>query len=158
MATIKNIYNWATATCAARECCPAEISSKLLRKGVAADTVDALIARLIDEGFIDEARYARAYVSDKFRFERWGRIKIRYSLRHLQIPDALIDEALAAIPDEDYRDALRQFLQGKVRTTKARNDYELYQKLVRAALSRGYEPDCIRQELERQIKCFDMDD
>lgn len=158
MPVVKDIYNWATATCAARECCVVEIASKLLRKGVPSEAVDALTDRLVSEGFIDHARYARAYASDKFRFERWGRIKIRYSLRHLQIPDELIDSALAEIPEADYREALHQFLESKARTTKARNDYELYQKLVRAALTRGFEPECIRRELEQLIKCYDMDD
>lgn len=158
MPVVKDIYNWGTATCAARECCVAEIASKLLRKGVPSEAVDALTDRLVSEGFIDHARYARAYASDKFRFERWGRIKIRYSLRHLQIPDELIDGALAEIPEADYREALHQFLESKARTTKARNDYELYQKLVRAALARGFEPECIRRELEQLIKCYDMDD
>lgn len=158
MPVVKDIYNWATATCAARECCVAEIASKLLRKGVPSEAVDALTDRLVSEGFIDHARYARAYASDKFRFERWGRIKIRYSLRHLQIPDELIDSALAEIPEADYREALHQFLESKARTTKARNEYELYQKLVRAALARGFEPECIRRELEQLIKCYDMDD
>lgn len=158
MPVVKDIYNWATATCAARECCVAEIASKLLRKGVPSEAVDALTDRLVSEGFIDHARYARAYASDKFRFERWGRIKIRYSLRHLQIPDELIDSALAEISEADYREALHQFLESKARTTKARNDYELYQKLVRAALARGFEPECIRRELEQLIKCYDMDD
>lgn len=158
MPVVKDIYNWATAACAARECCVAEIASKLLRKGVPSEAVDALTDRLVSEGFIDHARYARAYASDKFRFERWGRIKIRYSLRHLQIPDELINSALAEIPEADYREALHQFLESKARTTKARNDYELYQKLVRAALARGFEPECIRRELEQLIKCYDMDD
>lgn len=158
MPVVKDIYNWATAACAARECCVAEIASKLLRKGVPSEAVDALTDRLVSEGFIDHARYARAYASDKFRFERWGRIKIRYSLRHLQIPDELIDSALAEISEADYREALHQFLESKARTTKARNDYELYQKLVRAALARGFEPECIRRELEQLIKCYDMDD
>lgn len=158
MPVVKDIYNWATAACAARECCVAEIASKLLRKGVPSEAVDALTDRLVSEGFIDHARYARAYASDKFRFERWGRIKIRYSLRHLQIPDEFIDSALAEIPEADYREALHQFLESKARTTKARNDYELYQKLVRAALARGFEPECIRRELEQLIKCYDMDD
>lgn len=158
MPVVKDIYNWATAACAARECCVAEIASKLLRKGVPSEAVDALTDRLVSEGFIDHARYARAYASDKFRFERWGRIKIRYSLRFLQIPDEFIDSALAEIPEADYREALHQFLESKARTTKARNDYELYQKLVRAALARGFEPECIRRELEQLIKCYDMDD
>lgn len=158
MPVVKDIYNWATAACAARECCVTEIASKLLRKGVPSEAVDALTDRLVSEGFIDHARYARAYASDKFRFERWGRIKIRYSLRHLQIPDELIDSALAEISEADYREALHQFLESKARTTKARNDYELYQKLVRAALARGFEPECIRRELEQLIKCYDMDD
>lgn len=60
---------------------PQRDSQKLLAKGATPDEVDETLGRLETESYIDEARYARAFVNDKFRFDHWGRIKIRYALR-----------------------------------------------------------------------------
>lgn len=145
-------YAWASATCAARECCGSEIASKLCRKGVTRAEAEAVVERLTDEGFIDEERYVRAYVSDKFRFDRWGRIKIRHALRHLNLPEQLVEQALAEISEEDYRTVLADFLAARNRTVKADDDYERYRKLATAALNRGFEPAAVRAELERQLR------
>ena len=53
---------------------------------------------------------------------------------------------------------LADFLTAKERTTKAKTDYERYQKLVRAALNRGFEPDCVRHELQRRADAWQMDE
>lgn len=156
--TPNDLYLWATTQCAARECCPADIAAKLQRKGATPDEADALVARLTDENYLNEERYARAFASDKFRFDRWGRIKIRYALRMQRIPDSCIDIALNEIPEADYRAALADFITAKERCTKAKTDYERYQKLVRAAMNRGFEPECVRNELQRRANEWDMDE
>lgn len=74
------------------------------------------------------------------------------------IPDTDIDEALAEIPEADYRAALAEFLKVKERSTKAKNEYERYQKPVRAALNRGYEPDCVRAALQKLADSAEMEE
>ena len=118
-----DLYLWATTQCAARECCPSDIAAKLQRKGATPDEAEALVARLTDENYLNEERYARAFASDKFRFDHWGRIKIRYALRMQRISDSCIDEALADIPEADYRAVLADFLTAKERTTSVTKNW-----------------------------------
>lgn len=136
-------YQWATNRCAQKEYCCSEIAQKLRTKGAAPDEVDEVLARLQAERYIDEARYARAFVNDKFRFDHWGRIKIRYALRQKGVADNDIEDALAQIADDDYRQTLADFVAARRRTTKGDTPYAINQKIARAAITRGFEPQLV---------------
>ena len=102
-----------------------------------------LLERLVNEKYIDEARYAEAFVSDKFRFDHWGRIKIGHALRQKGIADSLISEALEHIDEDEYRTLLTDFIESKRRTTKGDTPYAINQKIARAAITRGFEPHLV---------------
>ena len=138
-----DFYLWATSRCAVKEYCCSEIASKLQQKGATPDETEALLERLVNEKYIDEARYAAAFVSDKFRFDHWGRIKINHALRQKGIADSLIREALEAIDEEEYRTMLTEFIQSKRRTTKGDTPYAVNQKIARSAITRGFEPHLV---------------
>lgn len=140
-------YLWATSRCAQKEYCRSEIAAKLRTKGASADEAEDLLNRLEEEHYIDELRYATAFVSDKFRFDHWGRIKIRYALRQKGISDSNIDEAMDQIDEEAYTKALCDFINAKRRTAKGDTPYAVNQKVARAALSRGYEPNIVFEKL-----------
>lgn len=142
-----DLYRWASAQCARKETCRSEITAKLLAKGMPGDEADALLARLEREGYLDEARYARAYAADKFRFNHWGRVKIRYMLLHKGVSDCDIDTALGEIAEEEYGEALRQFLAARLRATDGGDPTLAGQKAARAAITRGYEPQLVFQAL-----------
>lgn len=145
---------WATTRCAQRECCRQDIRKKWMDGGLDEDLCERLLDRLEDEGFIDESRYARAFVHDKLEYDHWGRIKMTQALRLKGIRRSTIDEAMAEVIDEDhYREVLRHILQQKIRTLSFDTDdreesYKALQKLVRFAASRGFEPDLIFQETD----------
>lgn len=135
-------YNYAANLCARREYCATDIAQLLYRHKVEADEIEAIVKRLIDERFIDHERYVRAFINDKFRFAHWGRIKIRYALRQKGIDDNLINSAFdEMIREEDYEQAVKDFIQARLKATRGRTPYEVRQKVMRAALSRGYEMD-----------------
>lgn len=143
-------YLWATSRCAVKEYCCAEIATKLQQKGATPDEIDALLERLVHEKYIDEARYAQAFVSDKFRFDHWGRVKISHALRQKGIADSLIREALSAIDEEEYLEALKDFIQSKRRTTKGDTPYAVNQKIARAAITRGFESHMVFDRLQME--------
>lgn len=143
-----DLYAWAAARCARQECSRRDISTKLVGKGATAAEVREVVDRLVGEGFIDDARYARAFVADKFRFEHWGRVKISYMLHLKGLPDNVVDEALQQIDEAQYAETLKDFLEGKLRTVRAATPYALRQKVARAAISRGFEPDLVFQVLD----------
>lgn len=143
-----DLYAWAAARCARQECSRRDISTKLVGKGATAAEAREVVDRLVGEGFIDDARYARAFVADKFRFEHWGRVKISYMLHLKGLPDNVVDAALQQIDEAQYAETLKDFLEGKLRTVRAATPYALRQKVARAAISRGFEPDLVFQALD----------
>ena len=139
------------ALCAQAEHCEQEMRDKLKRWELDTPAADRIIARLQKERYIDDARYARAFVKDKIRYNKWGRRKVEQALWQKRIADYIRQQVLGEIDENEYLDVLRPLLKQKRRTTKAENDYALNQKLVRFALGRGFTFDLIRQ-------CLDVND
>ena len=135
----------AAAYCSSAEHCTAEVVAKLDAWGIPAEGQARILARLVQEHYIDEARYARFYINDKFRFNKWGRNKIIQGLRAKKIPASVYAVELEGIDEEAYLDILRSLLEAKRRDVKARNSYERDCKLIRFALGRGYEMEAIRR-------------
>ena len=143
-----DLYAWAAARCARQECSRRDISTKLVGKGATAAEAREVVDRLVGEGFIDDARYARAFVADKFRFEHWGRVKISYMLLLKWLPVNFVDESLQQIDEAQYAETLKDFLEGKLRTVRAATPYALGRKVAGAGISRGFEPDLVFQALD----------
>ena len=135
--------NKAAAYCTLCERCVSEVSAKLTAWGVPHGEQQKITARLIEEKFIDELRYCRAFVNDKLRFNRWGRIKIMAALRDKHLPQEHIGEAIANIDDEQYAEILKEVIANKRKELKGKDDFATRQKLVRHAASRGFEPALI---------------
>ncbi len=137
----KEAASKAAALCSAGEQCISQIEEKLTLWGQSPDAVARIIDMLVKEKFIDEARFARAYALDKFRYNGWGRIKLAYNLRHLGISGTDLASGIAAIEEEEYHETLRSLLATKARSVKAPSAYERNGKLIRFAIGRGFEMD-----------------
>ena len=147
--TEQNIaYNKAALLCSRSEKCTAEIQEKLQLWGLSGDESEPVIEKLIDEKYIDDERYARAYVKDKFRFNRWGKQKIAYMLRAKKIPEEIINRALDEIEDLGYSEKLIKLLEDKAHSIKAQNAFDKRSKLMHFALSRGFESGEIYKALK----------
>ena len=135
--------NKAAAYCTLCERCISEVSTKLTAWGVPHYEQQKIIARLIEEKFIDEKRYCHAFVNDKVKFNRWGRIKITAALRDKRLSQEHIKEALEDIDEDVYIQALKETIDIKRRELKEKDDLATQQKIIRHAASRGYEPALI---------------
>lgn len=138
----------AAAYCSSSEHCLSELSQKLSDWGMGKEAIENILEYLIKERYIDENRYCRSFVNDKFQYNKWGRNKIAQALWQKRIPQDISDHWLKQIDDEAYFNLLKELLSNKKRSTKAQNNYELNAKLVRFALSRGFEMEIIRKCLE----------
>lgn len=136
-------YSKAAAICSREEKCSSEVLKKLVDWGADTELADEILLKLIQEKFIDDTRYACAFVKDKFRFNKWGRVKISYMLRQKEISTETINLALEEINDEDYLEILTKLLQDKERKTTAKNKFDKKAKLLRFAQSHGFENDLI---------------
>ena len=125
--------------------------------GIDESVQDRIIPRLINERYIDDERYARAFVKDKIRYNKWGRRKVQQALWLKHIDPEIQQRVLNEIDDSEYLDVLRPLVRQKRKTVKAESDYELNQKLVRFALGRGFTFDIIRQCLNVDEDDFETD-
>lgn len=148
-------YNKFSAQCALTEYCCSDIRKKMLRLEMDEDVIERVIRHLTKEGFIDEARYANAFVRDKFHHNRWGRIRIEQKLRMKGISQHLIDDAMLEIDEDDARETLLHLLEKKLPSVKGRNTYEIKAKLMRFAMSRGFDMDLIRSVADEVISDAD---
>ena len=133
------------AYCASAEHCRAELTEKMQRWGLAYDTVNRIVTQLEHENFIDEERYCRAFINDKYRFAKWGKVKIAQALHLKKIPPYVYSLMLNNIDEEEYLGILRRLLEAKRKSVRATDAYEQNGKLVRFALSRGFEMKDIRR-------------
>ncbi|MBP3229019.1 MAG: RecX family transcriptional regulator [Bacteroidaceae bacterium] len=146
--TAEQALNRAAAKCAAQECCVSDIVAACLRWGLVLDEAESVAARLEAEGYIDENRYARAFVHDKVAYDHWGRVKIRAALRQKGISDSDIRAALDTVDEEQYEANLCAFLKAKSKSLPAETDERKgREKVAAAALRRGYEPELVFRQL-----------
>lgn len=147
------------AYCSGAERCEQDVRKKI--QVLAPDEQDRIVERLRKEGFISDERYAESFVKDKFRFNRWGRIKIAYELRQKGFSSALIERGLQAIDEEKYLLALQTILKDKKRSMKSGDSRADYAKLFRFAASRGFESNLISRALKElgsdEEDTFDME-
>lgn len=133
--------------CARREKSPAEVLTLLKRWGLDDNQSQEIIQKLKAEKFIDESRYASAFVRDKFRFEHWGLIKIKYGLIQKGIAKPVAEKALATINQKEYQEMIRNELIKKRKLMK-NTAAECWQKLARFGTSRGYEMEIMHDMLD----------
>ena len=133
----------ATTLCSQREYCIEEIRSKLLQWGASDTDCESIINTLVKENFINERRYAGAFVRDKFKYNKWGRIKIAALLRIKKIPPEIINSALNEIDNDSYYNTLREMIMSHRTKVKAKNQYDLKGKLLRYGLSKGFESNLL---------------
>lgn len=133
--------------CSRAEHCEQDIWDKLRGCEISADEKREIVEWLIKERFVDNSRYARAYVKDKFQFNKWGRKKIWMMLKAKSIDDDVIHEALTEIDDEKYIEVLRELIDSQRKKIKGKSEYEVKGKLYNYALSRGFEGGIISRIL-----------
>ena len=139
----QSAYFKATAICSRGEICTFDIQAKLKAWGLMEEDAKGVITQLAKEKYLDDERFARAYVKDKFRFNNWGRQKIAYMLNAKKIGKEIQEAAFEEIEEETYSDKLLKLLTDKERTIKAKDQYDKRNKLMRFAMGRGFESNVI---------------
>lgn len=132
--TRNRIRTW----CDLQERAHSDVVKKLYSWGVYRDEIDQIISELISDNYLNEERFARAFVSGKFRIKKWGWNKIETELKRKQVSKYSIAIAKKELEEEDYLGTLKQLIEKKRPLVKAKSDWELNQKLIRFAMSKGY--------------------
>lgn len=138
----------AESYCAFQERAQQEVRDKLYSWGLYSNDVEATISQLIEDNFLNEERFARAYARGKFRIKGWGKIKIKQGLKMKQISSPLIRIALTEIDAGEYYARLESLIIKKNQMIHEENSYKRKHKLFQYALGRGYESNLIAEVLE----------
>ncbi len=148
----RNLVAMADA-CVRREMCCREIREKLQRRELPKGMIDTIVDELVRQRFIDEQRYAQAFVRDKLRFNGWGRRKIVMALKMKSIPDEVIREAMAQVDDagEEYKEKLLEVAAAKAKRLNL-EDIKDQAKLYRFLAGRGYSGDEISMAMRTMRK------
>lgn len=149
--------NRAAALCARSEQAPGDIREKLVKWGLNSHDADAILHKLTEQGFLNEERFARAFVKDRFAFNGWGRIKIAHQLRQKGIPAEVISDAMSVIDEEEYRQRLTELLRAKWRSVNDRAPRAAWAAMMRFAASRGFEAT-LSGECVKTVTKLDVED
>lgn len=137
--------------CTTAEKCDADVRTYLYKQNVDNNIIANIIDRLKNENYIDEERYVRAFVSDAYRFNKWGRQKIRFALSTKGISGRHVEQALSEIDEEEYLSVLKRLLETKAKSISRKSDDERRFALQRLGLSRGFEWDYIIMILDSEF-------
>lgn len=150
--TIQQAYSKMAQLCSRSEQCSVDIRKKILAYEIVDEIVDEIIDKLIAEKFLDDERYVRAYIKDKFRFNKWGKIKMRHYLLAKGLSDNIIQKGLETIDEDKYKTLLIKTMKDKAKSIRGKNKFEKMGQVIRFAQSRGFEPELIHRYMNMAIE------
>lgn len=133
------------ALCSRGEHSSGEMLEKMQRWGLSEEAQARIMERLLRDRYVDDERFAHAFVNDKVKYNKWGRRKIEQALWQKGVDEEIRRRVLDEVEEENFLTELRDLLKVKSRSITAKNDYERNMKLMRFALGRGYSYDQIRR-------------
>jgi regulatory protein len=144
----EDLLHRAQKICSGREYCISDITSLLDRWGAKDEkTKSWIINKLVEDKFLDEVRYCRAFARDHFTYSQWGKVKIAMSLKAKNIPEGAISSGLEAIDEGEYLTLLKKLIGDQQKRVKAKNRYDLKGKLLRYALGKGFESHLVYEAI-----------
>ncbi len=136
--------------CAYQERCHSEVKEKLYSLGVFKKEADNIIATLIEEGYLDEERFAIAFAGGKFRIKQWGRVKIKYELKQKQVSSYSINKALKQINENEYVAVLKKLAEDKYASLKNEQPFLRKKKTMDYLLQKGFEGEMVWGVVENE--------
>jgi regulatory protein len=114
------------------------------------DDAENIISKLIEEGYLNEERFAIHFAGGRFRIKQWGKVKIKYELKQKKVSDYCIKKALSSIDADDYEKLLQKLAGQKLKTLKGeKNIFIKKRKLQDFLLQRGFENDLVRSVVQK---------
>jgi len=149
---VQQTFSKMAQLCSRSEQCSADIRKKILAYEIVDEIVDEIIEKLIKEKYIDDERYVKAYVNDKFKFNKWGRIKMRYYLHQKGLSDEVIQKGLDSIDEEKYKTVLLKTMKDKAKSIKGKDKFTKMGQVIRYTQGRGFEPELIHRYLNQVLE------
>lgn len=134
--------------CAYQERCVKDVTDKLKTFEISPKDKEEILRYLIDNRFVNDERFAHAFVRGKINQSGWGLNKIRFHLMQKGVAKEMIEEAMLDTDEEVYRQRLIDILKTKAKTVKAENDFERKRKLAAYAIQKGFETSLVWEVLK----------
>ncbi|MDF5690457.1 regulatory protein RecX [Aquirufa aurantiipilula] len=135
--------------CAYQERCVWEIQVKMESLAVLPEDQTPYQEWLEDNNYLNQERFAKLFVRSKFNQKSWGRNKIKFELKRLQVKDSLIQKALEELLDLPYEATLESMLKDKFQQVKDPNEWSKKQKCYQYAMRKGFEADLISMYMQQ---------
>ena len=136
---------------ARRELSEAQVRQRLARRSHDTDQIDDAVARLKQEGAIDDRRVADAIARSETSLRKRGRLRVKRKIESAGISSSLAkqatDETFGAIDADALLDAA---LAKRLRHGKAVGDDREFNRLYRYLISQGFEPDRVLARLKKE--------
>lgn len=133
--------------CAYQERSHQEVTDKLYKLGLHKNEVNEVITRLIQEDFLNEQRFAEAFVSGKFNIKKWGKVKIKAQLKQKRISDFCIKKGMEEIEEGDYFETLTYWVERKNREIKEEDEFKKKGKIASFVIQKGFESGLVWEYL-----------
>ncbi|MDO6759879.1 regulatory protein RecX [Tamlana sp. 2_MG-2023] len=137
--------------CAYQERCHQEVRKKLVSMYMIPEAIDVIIVHLLDHNFLNEERFAKAFVRGKFRIKHWGRRRLTSELKQKDISKYNITQALAEINDDEYLTVLSDLSEKRANLIKEVNTYKKRKKFIDYFLYRGWESHLVYEKAHEFI-------
>jgi len=149
--TVDEAQNKLESYCAYQERCHKEVRAKLQDMNMISEAVDKIMVHLIQNNYLNEERFAKAFVRGKFRIKKWGKNRLVRELKFKDISKYAIDVALKEIEDEDYFETLDELTQKRIAQVNEKNIYKKKKKVADYLLYRGWESHLVYQKLNEYL-------
>ena len=151
-ALVKEVLAKIARLCSRSEQCSPDIRKKIIAEGIEEDVAEEMINSLKEENYLNDERFVKAYVADKFKFNKWGKVKMRYYLRLKGLADEIILIGLNEIDPEKYKAVLVKTMKDKAKSVKKKNKFEKMGQVIRFTQNRGFEPELIHRYMNLAIE------
>ena len=135
--------------CTYRERCHKEVKSKLFELGIHPNDQEEIIVKLIQDGFLNEERFAKIFAYDKFHLQKWGKYRIERELKSRKISDYLIKKGLEEINEEEYLNTFQELLEKRMILIKEKNPLKKKKKIADYLLRKGFESALVYDSLQK---------
>ncbi len=138
--------------CAYQERCHQEVRQKLEGMYMIPEAIDVIIVHLLKHNFLNEERFAKTFVSGKFKIKRWGRYRLTFELKKKDISKVNINQALKTIENGEYIEVFNDLAEKKANSIKESNKFKKRKKLIDYLLYRGWESYLVYEKANELIK------
>lgn len=138
--------------CAYQERCHKEVVQKLTNMHMIPEAIDVIVVHLIQHNFLNEERFAKTFVSGKFKIKNWGKRRLAFELKQKDVSKVNINQALTEISDEEYIGVFNDLAEKKANSIKENNLFKKKKKFVDYFLYRGWESHLVYDKANQLIK------